>query len=490
MFTRQEVTTSGSKRRPPRIAHPLALTLIVCTLPDFAQAQGWDITPSIGIAEFWSSNILLAAEGAEEEEYITSIEPRIELDHVGERWDFDLAYAQQILFYREDDGRDQSHGTARMNTRFDLVRERLFLDVRSGLSRQIIDPQSPVGFNNINLSNNVTDTVDYTAGPRWVQPLGRVAEMSMTYEKSVVDFDDPGVFDYQSDRYNLTLGSTDELRSARYGWGVEFDKDKLTHDDGFVTEFALAALNLTRDLSLNSQIFVRAGAESDFRKNLSDAKLDSEFWEFGIRASPSVGNELEVRVGRRFFGRVYGLNWLRRARFLELNVDYVEEPANFAARFGGRQLGLTDLERLSDGTLPGITSDVYISRRLDGRLILTGRRASYTVGLTRERREYESETEEVTSASARFDLNLGSSTVFAVDARRLENTDRAGNKQRRSLWSIEFAKVLSQRLSLFAGATFQERVAQAGAVGRDDYDETQIFVGLRFNRTDGGAAGP
>jgi hypothetical protein len=123
------------------------------------------------------------------------------------------------------------------------------------------------------------------------------------------------------------------------------------------------------------------GWESDLDASTTAGGLDSEYWNAGLRYVPNERTSAEGRYGERFFGSSWSLEVSHRARMLEFNASYSEEPT-----VETRTLALPEFDpgQLPPG-FPGIdfgrlNSSPYIARDARAGVRAVGSRT--TLGLT------------------------------------------------------------------------------------------------------------
>ncbi len=178
---------------------------------------------------------------------------------------------------------------------------------------------------------------------------------------------------------------------AQFTWQGSYGRQEVRYAHGvaprFLSENATLELGLLTTPAL--RLIGRGGEESDLHKNISRGGLQSVFWAAGFDWSPGPSNELRALAGRRFFGNSYEVSWRWHSRLLALEARYDEQPTT-------QDNSLTALILPPTPRAPGpevagfvrLGSDVYVLKRLQGGVSLTGRITEIGVSVATEQRSY------------------------------------------------------------------------------------------------------
>ncbi len=190
----------------------LFLLLVSILLPSTAWAE-FRVTPSLLVGEEYNDNIYLDSED-EESDFITTINPSLNFYWSTRLVDLNLDWGLRFRYYlknseENEDGLDQTQ-RARLNARFNLMRDVLFLEITDTYERVTIDEsdEGAIGNDLVNLTDSNTLRVNpYLQLQPW-----RTVTTRLDYIYENVWYDDPEGTD--SDTHTARLTISKEL-SAR-----------------------------------------------------------------------------------------------------------------------------------------------------------------------------------------------------------------------------------------------------------------------------------
>ena len=178
---------------------------------------------------------------------------------------------------------------------------------------------------------------------------------------------------------NFRIGSAES--DARLTAAVFYDWQKSEFDTALPYEFERAGLDLEAQLARTLRFVGDVGKESDLDASSTQGGLDSDFWSAGLRWQPNERSSVEGTYGERFFGSSYSARITHKARLLEFNASYSEEPTVETRMLS---LGEFDPGQLPPGS-PNVdfgrfNSSPFIARNANAGVTATGSRT--TVSLT------------------------------------------------------------------------------------------------------------
>lgn len=331
-----------------------------------ARAADWTFEPEITLGGTYTDNFALAPEGLEQEDFVTELRPSFNLEAAGARFDADIDYQYQQFFFSENSARDQAYHNFAAVTTLQVMPERLSLGLNGAYGQTLIDPEEPIPVSNVLVSNNLTDFWSADAAPSFLQPLGDRHSLRLEYAYGVVRYPDfdlsfgNNVDSVDRQRYLASVGKNDD--EAGFRWSLTARRVQADYEDfdSFKADDVTAELGFP--LSRQFAVVGRGGVESDVEEDPRGGGLDEEFWEIGILWEPSGRNQLETRVGARFFGDTYFLQWNMDGTRLDANVTYQEAPTTLSIEQLNPQRIL-----VRTGSNPGfdviaLTNDVYINK--------------------------------------------------------------------------------------------------------------------------------
>ncbi len=291
-----------------------------------------DFTPRLEVSQTYSDNIELARRD-KESEHVTQFNPGFSVSNLNSRYQFDIEYALENLYFWNDNDRNDSFHQLDAVADLEVLKERFFIDANANSSQALIDPEQTFATSTIESTGNVTDQFIWRISPYWVENLGSFAISTFRFGYSVVDVDEEradGALVNTRDDSERTERSA-SLRSFdpedRLVWQLGYRKDKVNFDDNPTVEAERYQLDLDWRISRSITLLGVGGYEdNDFASTLDDrGDLDGDFWETGIRYQVSPRNQLEARYGERFFGNTRLFSWNYVGRRLDMQLQYNEE---------------------------------------------------------------------------------------------------------------------------------------------------------------------
>lgn len=195
---------------------------LIVVVPLSAMAD-WKLSPKIELAETYSSNITLRSVNPEEE-YITSLNPGIDLAGKGGRAQLDLSYNMQNLFYARESGRNQTNHQLQGNGKAELIKDWFFLEGNASISQTIINPALGLGADNLNISNNRGDVVTTGITPILRHSIGTFAQGELRYSHQIINYDGFGASDATIDQASASLSNG--RHAAHLFWGLIYDRTR------------------------------------------------------------------------------------------------------------------------------------------------------------------------------------------------------------------------------------------------------------------------
>jgi hypothetical protein len=159
--------------------------------------------------------------------------------------------------------------------------------------------------------------------------------------------------DSTDEAINLSFGTAADLSANLLG-SVFYDWQRSEYESALPYKYERLGIDGGVRVRRTLAIVARVGQESDLDANTTQGGLDSTFWDAGLRYSPNERTLAEARIGERFFGNTWLLSVTHRARILEFDASYSEEPT-----VETRTLSLGDFD---PGNLPPGLPDVEVGR--------------------------------------------------------------------------------------------------------------------------------
>ena len=327
--------------------------------------------------------------------------------------------------WEESDNNDVSHSLA-ANGEWLAVPEWFRVRGQASYSDAVIDPQDGLNYGGIGVfgPSNLTEIATASITPV-VQHRFNYLEFSAQYSYGRTWYLDEGkgepVVGFVSNQdstdqaANVSAG-TGETWSRAYATAF-YDWQKSEYDAALPYRFERVGLDAGYQVSRTLTLVGDVGKESDLDASTTQGGLDSDFWSAGLRWDPNDRTSAEGRYGERFFGSSWSLAIRHRARILEFDASYSEQPT-----VETRTLSLGDFDPGSlppgfEGEFVGrINSSPYVARNARAGIRAEGSRT--TMGLAAyflERDYIRTLRQDETTVGASFDVIRQLASNFSTD---------------------------------------------------------------------------
>ena len=383
------IISKRTANRPASVrSYSCALSLAVCALfCSSANAQGWEIEPSVYVATRFTNNLELQADEFAEDEFILEVAPGLSISKEGDRFNAALDYRlQELQFTRESDRNQRFH---QLDTSFNLepIREHFSVEGEASVSQVIVDPALVSGLGNFSTAENRTDAITYGLTPRLNYGLGSFADWELSYAFQRIDYRDTDSQGRALEDADRGVGSFilgNGARGNSFIWQLRYANENVEYEVSPRLEIESATAEIGYQIGI-IQPFVSAGVETDLEDLNKTGGLDASTWSVGFRVETDK-QLLEASFGERYFGDTYSFSWSRTARVLELSAQYFEGPSTTVARFLARELPI-DQSVIPIDNATRIAPEVFLSKRADFDVALNFRRTSVEFSFADDRRE-------------------------------------------------------------------------------------------------------
>lgn len=374
------------------------------------------------LGELYTDNVKLAGSGApKDDSWITVVRPFIKSAWASPRFYGTFDYTLNGYLYAGQGGSNQLGQELSTQATLAVLPGHLFVDGMARYGRQIIDNALPSAQGTFFLNGNQANVATATISPYWTQDLGRVGTMLLRFTGGRVMYNRNGISGDSQDALagvsNVNFGGVQfKLTSPDYetwGWNAGYSEQRLYRDSGPDSDFARAQVGLSRQVSPNVRLMADVGRENKYLPDGSYSKLDSSFWDAGIRWATDR-DDFTVKVGHRFFGRSGELSWTHNAALLTTRVSYVEQPTDLNQQLLGQGIGMVTPP--SNINLPALTDRrVYLMKRASVSASYEMPKSRLALELYDESRRYfqlDNAQEKVANASLSWLFNLGPKTTL------------------------------------------------------------------------------
>lgn len=504
--------------RPP-FHRSLLLLGLASAWSGLAEAGEWTITPRVEIEQTYSDNILLRDKD-KEDDFVTAVNPGINIRGEGRQFEASLDYTMENLAYANHEEFNQTNHQLAAKSKLVIVPEYFFFDGSADIGQRAVSLDNVRYLDNLNITNNRVDYEYFNLTPYFAHNFGGWVVTDLRYSAFRYDDsfqesgDDLSNFDTGGDGNSIRalIGSGEEF--TRLQWNLNFERYTQDSVQGLaanntaqvgkdVRESSMAMV--TYSFSPAWSAIVRGGEQNNEIGGIERSNNGS-FSAAGVGWSPSRKFSMRVLSGSTDREVMFTLTPTERTNaelsWRDLDVGTVAGPTwNVKAAHKTRNTDwkasyekslVSQQQLILQGREPRIIIDPQTGRPriinapiygLDNETFLREYGAfnvSYTLGRNKlntriyhEKRNYElnpEHDEKVLGTNFGVDFGLAAHSVLAVeldwDQREFLNLDRDEDFYTlRSRWTYTLSPKSKFELSL------------AHTVREDNGDDAAIFLG-------------
>lgn len=333
-----------------------AVALGLLSLASFAaEAADWSITPRLNLREAYTDNVTLAPEGQKRSEFVTQVRPGVTVSKSGKRLKLNAAYSLESLSYLRDSDRSNIKHQLNADANAEWLEDFFFTDVRTRISQQNISLLGTSSADNVNITGNRADVRTFLVSPYIRSRIGSHANYLLRYTYNTVNTDAVGISDAERDRIAAELTSARAFNKLTWRLAYEkehtnnsnfqdFSRERLTGQLGYLLS---RKLSLVTAYGYENNSFLSTGVDPE-----------GSLWNAGFIWTPSQRTRLEARVGRRYFGDTYILDFSQRSRHTTWSVSYNEDITTSQSQFSLQTSA--DTANLLDGLFVSAIPDPII----------------------------------------------------------------------------------------------------------------------------------
>lgn len=367
-------------------------------------AAEWNIQPRLTVSETYTDNVGIGGGfggfggRGHGSDFITQINPGMNISGEGRRFKVDLGYTMNNLIYAKSERflmRHQlnSNGTA------EIIKNHFFVDAKAVVDQQNVSLLGPVALDNTSLTGNRRTTHYWTISPYIRERFKDLASGELRYIHSETGANVRNFSNATSDAAIFSLNSGSAFRTL--GWGMDFSHMEIGRKYSGPTFGSLKTIKMDRAsgslkyvVTSHFNLIGTAGYEHNSFISIR-GKTSSPFWTVGFSWVPTQRTSISASGGRRFFGNTYAASFDHRTRSTVWNLSYVEDITTFGGQSSsGGILSADMLSSLFSGVQGGqallaqgfsssfsdpnnfLTNRLFLLRSLQGSLTLNGKKNS------------------------------------------------------------------------------------------------------------------
>lgn len=416
------------------------IILLMSILTSWVNAGEWRAIPSLNISERYTDNFRLGSNfgGKSNDDFITMINPGINVTGRGRRFTADVNYMMNNIIYANNSGLSRMWHQLSANGTAELIENRLFIDGIATIRQQNASLLGPQGFDNSNPINR-SNIRTLNISPYYRHRFGDLASAELRYTHGEVDISGANARGISTDSGLFSLNSGSAFRTFR--WGLNYMHTEVNRDR--LKPIALERSTALLRYMITPQFGLVATGGYERNSFISiRGKSSSPTWTVGFTWAPTERTDIEFSAGQRFFGDTYLANVNHRTRMTTLSFNYNESLTTFGQQalaggafggLGGFGLGAGTLGGFSSQFVPNLqnaginldpgipfaffnpsnflTNRLFLQRNLQAFLAINGRKSTVLLsGFNMSRRAFTADSEDELLESGRLAATLARDT--------------------------------------------------------------------------------
>jgi len=262
-------------------------------------ALDWTIRPSLNIEQIYSDNIRLT-DTNKQSALVTDVSPGVSINGSSPISNFDFNYRVQGLYNAQGDSGLDVNNQLQMNTDYQLIRDRFFVESSSSISQQNVSNRQ-IANDNISGGSNSSTVSTFSLSPYWTPHFKGFAdgEFRVTYDTVSSKGGESSLSDTDSFSQNINLNSGNDF--SLFSWSFSFNNSERSNSDGEDVSFQDSQAEIRYAIGREFSVFARAGQSSNSFASNSDSHNNGISYTLGGQWQPSQRFRLEAGMGNNRF---------------------------------------------------------------------------------------------------------------------------------------------------------------------------------------------
>ncbi|MCC6916642.1 TIGR03016 family PEP-CTERM system-associated outer membrane protein [Nitrosomonas sp.] len=374
-----------------------------------AVSAEWDIRPRVVVSESYTDNIGMGGFGGglggfgggglSGSEFITQINPGIDITGHGRRFTSNLNYTLNNLIYARN-GRFQARNQLAANGTAEIIKHYFFIDGTATVTQQNAFLFAPLAADNTNLTGNRRDIRAWNISPYIQHRFKNFASGQLRYAHGEVGSNARNFLNNTVDTVIFSLNSGSAFKTV--GWGLNYDRSEISRKGSGTYLGNLGTIEMEKAIGslkymVTSQFSLIGTAGYERNSFISiRGRTSGPSWTVGFSWIPTKRTSISASGGKRFFGNTYAAAIDHRTRATVWSLSYNEDLTTFGQQSlsGGPIMNASMLSQLFSGTQGGqtllnqglplsfsdpnnfLTNRVFLLKNLNASLTLNGKKNS------------------------------------------------------------------------------------------------------------------
>lgn len=333
---------------------------VLLLLSPCSDAAEWRIVPRMNVIETYSDNVRLGttSNASGSGDFISQVNPGITMTGLGPRFNLNLNYAMNNLFYAQNSNLTRTrHQLSALGTA-ELIEDLFFVDGRATMAQQNLSLTGPQSLDNVNVTGNRADVRSYSISPYLRHRFQDFASAEVRYNLSQVTSSANALSNSQGTGYLFALNSGSAFRTL--GWGFNYSNQTVHFDrSNRNAEFERYMATLRYRVTGQFGLIATGGYEKNSFLSIRGSP-SSPTWTVGFMWTPTERTSIAISGGQRFFGDTYSALAKHRTRLTAWEASYDEGLTTFnqQAQSGSMLTMGGSLSQLLAAQNPGLSPDI------------------------------------------------------------------------------------------------------------------------------------
>jgi len=300
------------------------LALPVCTF-----ASDWKLEAGVTGRETYTDNVALTSTNRQSD-FITEVNPFINASKKGARFQADVHYTLQNLFYADQSSRNRTNHQLAAGAKAELYENELFLDANASISQQLTSLLGAVGTDNTSATGNLATVYSVSVSPYWQHRFGSTANLLARYSHSEVSSSGSSFSNSSINAVNASLSSGSAFKDVF--WSLAASDQETDYSNR--PNVTISTVSGTLGYSITPKLRVNGTVGYDKNQYQSaGAPIEGSFWTAGASWAPSNRTSLSGSFGERYFGKTYSFAFDHRARTTTWHAAYAQNVTTTSSQF-------------------------------------------------------------------------------------------------------------------------------------------------------------
>jgi len=440
-----------------------------------------EFTPSLEVKQSYTDNLYLSTPGNEQGEFVTEVSPAFLLRMSGARFNAVVDLTMQNLFYNKFRESNTTFYQLNATSTSEMVKDYFYFDANANHGQRIIDTNSPIGSNNIAITNNVANATSFVVSPYFRHSYRNLFDALARYSYSEVNYRRGESDNSRQSVYDVRLNTP--VQKMGYTWSANVLNQKTDYETSSDSLLKKRSLQLGYRYPQRTHIYASGGRDENTYDNSSTPDISESFWIVGADLQFGGRDFVSFGYGERFFGPTGNFRWEHRARRLNFNMSYREEFSNSALIFLGSNQSAASSSLNTNSTLQNqannsITTETFLQKVGTLGLTYNFSKTSISVGYSDDQRNFQVSGSTTRTKRASLSINLRSTNrltyvLNTIWNRRNDSTTNLNNFD--TLVRLSAIRRLSPSLDLEFLLSHNIRRGQDSTI---DYNENIASVSL------------